>query len=107
VNNARFPAYRLEGSRCWGRGDARITCMACHDPHQPLVKDLAAYDGKCLSCHLVSATQKSADHPGAACPVATSNCANCHMPRYEIPKMHTVFTDHRIRVAHDRTVFPD
>jgi len=107
VDNARFPAYRLEGSRCWGKGDARLTCFACHDPHQPLVKDLAAYDGKCLSCHVTSTARKSADHPGAACPVATSNCASCHMPRYEIPKMRTLFTDHRIRVVHDPTSFPD
>jgi hypothetical protein len=114
VNNARFPAYRLEGSACWGKGDARITCIACHDPHQPLVKDMAAYDGKCLSCHVKSTQQKlvahgASDHPGKACPVATSNCASCHMPRYERPKMHTIFTDHRIRVVRDTSAnaFPD
>lgn len=107
VNNTRFPAYRLEGSRCWGKGDARLTCFACHDPHQPLVKDLAAYDGKCLSCHVTSASKKLADHPGAACPVATKNCASCHMPKYEVPKMRNAFTDHRIRVVKDLTSFPD
>lgn len=109
INNARFPAYRLEGSRCWGKGDARLTCIACHDPHQPLVKSLAAYDQKCLACHAGSSTQKLADHPGAACPVASSNCASCHMPRYEIPKMHTAFTDHRIRIVRDPSpaAFPD
>ena len=31
----RFPAYRLQNSRCW-RNDSRIQCTACHDPHQPL-----------------------------------------------------------------------
>lgn len=107
VNNARFPAYRLEGSKCWGKGDARITCAACHDPHRPLVKEMAGYDEKCLTCHVKQGAQKTADHPGAACPVATTNCASCHMPRYEIPKMHTVFTDHRIRIVRDATVFPD
>jgi len=46
---ARFPAYRLEKSRCWGRaGDARLTCFACHNPHQPLERDAAAYDSACL-----------------------------------------------------------
>jgi hypothetical protein len=107
VNNARFPAYRLESSKCWGKGDARLTCMACHDPHQPLLKDMSAYDSKCLACHVTTAGQKLADHPGSACLVATSKCATCHMPRYEIPKMRTVFTDHYIRIVKDATVFPD
>jgi hypothetical protein len=45
----RFQPYRLEMSRCWGAGvDARITCIACHDPHQRLVHELSSYDAKCL-----------------------------------------------------------
>jgi hypothetical protein len=107
INNARFPVYRLEGSRCWGKGDSRITCIACHNPHKPLVKELTAYDDKCLSCHTTSANSKLPDHPGAACPVATSNCASCHMPQYEVPKMRATFTDHRIRIVHDKNSFPD
>jgi hypothetical protein len=35
--NVRLAPYRLENSRCWGKGDARLTCIACHDPHKPLV----------------------------------------------------------------------
>ena len=107
VRNARFPAYRLEGSKCWGKGDARITCIACHDPHQPLVRDMAAYDGKCLRCHVTAAAAKLADHPGPACPVATSNCASCHMPKYTVPQMRTKFTDHQIRIVKDFNTFPD
>jgi hypothetical protein len=100
IKVVRFPAYRLEQSRCWGNGDARITCIACHNPHQPLVRDISAYDQKCLSCHVKSASVKlSADHPGAACPVKSSNCASCHMPKYEVPQTHSRFTDHRIRVV--------
>jgi Cytochrome c554 and c-prime len=49
--NVRFQPYRLENSKCWQKGDARITCVACHDPHQPLVRDPASYDEKCLQCH--------------------------------------------------------
>lgn len=107
VNNARFPAYRLEASKCWGKGDARLTCMACHNPHQPLVEDMAAYDSKCLACHVTTVAQNVADHPGPACPIATSKCATCHMPRYEIPKMRTTFTDHYIRIVKNPAVFPD
>lgn len=108
INNVRFPAYRLEGSRCWGEGDARITCVACHDPHKPLVTDLSAYDLKCLSCHMKSAAlTASADHPGRACPVSSNNCASCHMPKYQLQQMRSPFTDHRIRIVRDAKVFPD
>lgn len=119
VANVRFQPYRLESSKCWersvqtsGRGDARLACYTCHDPHQPLVTESASYDSKCLSCHVTkqaaeqtehSATQseKIANHPGAACPVATNNCVNCHMPKVEVPSMHAPFTDHRIRIVRD------
>jgi len=108
TGTVRFPAYRLEKSRCWGKGDARVTCMACHDPHKPLVKESASYDGRCLSCHRNSPTaQRSADHPGSPCTVAQQDCASCHMPKYEIPEMHTKFTDHMIRVVRKDGVFPE
>jgi Cytochrome c554 and c-prime len=107
VTVVRFSAYRLEQSRCWGNGDARLTCAGCHDPHKPLVTDAAAYDQKCLACHVQSAAMKpTADHPGAACPVKTSNCVSCHMARYEVPQMHALFTDHRIRVVRNPGVVP-
>src|SRR6266850_8000725 len=41
VANARFQPYRLESSRCWGEGDARLACTTCHDSHQQLVHDEA------------------------------------------------------------------
>jgi len=99
IGTLRFPAYRLEKSRCWGKGDARMTCIACHDPHQLLVKGSAAYDQRCLSCHVTTGSKPAADHPGAACPVSTKECSSCHMPQYEVPDMHTKFTDHMIRIA--------
>jgi hypothetical protein len=120
VLTVRFPAYRLQSSRCWGsNGDSRVTCMACHDPHQPLGTDAASYDKNCLSCHRLSSLSQSAlsqppspeptshepvrvetkkDHPGAACPVAQKYCVTCHMPKIDIPEMHTTFTDHKIAV---------
>jgi len=108
VDTVRFPVYRLQQSRCWGNGDARITCAACHDPHQPLVHDAAFYDKKCLRCHQSSPhTTQSANHLAAACPVASSQCTTCHMPKYELPSMHYKFTDHRIRVARKDAPFPE
>ena len=83
-----------------GNGDARLTCIACHNPHQPSVRDISAYDQKCLSCHVKSASVKrSADHPGAACPVKSSNRRKLSYAEDQVPQTHSRFTDHRIRVV--------
>ena len=100
VANVRVQPYRLMSSRCWGDGDARLTCIACHNPHEPLSKDTVGYDSKCLACHVASpAAKPTKELPGAACPVATKNCITCNMPKIEIPDMHTAFVDHLIRVV--------
>ena len=99
IATVRFQPYRLELSRCWGKGDARLTCLACHDPHLPLVRGAASYDSRCLRCHALKGSPARGDHPGAACPQSTQDCATCHMPKYEVPGTHTRFTDHRIRVV--------
>ncbi len=101
ILNLRFQPYRLEASRCWGKGDARITCIACHDPHQPRERNLESYDVRCLRCHQLkgAATEAKADHPGSACPVSANNCVSCHMPKYEMPGIHFKFTDHQIRIV--------
>jgi hypothetical protein len=105
--NVRFAPYRLENSRCWKKGDARITCVACHDPHQPLSLDPASYDSRCLQCHLAAGTKKSGDHQGTACPVGVKLCVTCHMPRFKNPALHTAFTDHWIRIAAPGAPLPD
>jgi hypothetical protein len=107
VSNAKSQPYRLEGSKCWGNGDARLTCVACHDPHKQLQTDPGSYDANCLSCHLATSASKSADHRGAACPVSTKNCASCHMPKVYVPGMHYNFTDHRIRIARPSDPYPE
>jgi hypothetical protein len=108
VVNVRFAPYRLENSKCWTQGDARIACTACHDPHKPLVHDLASYDANCLACHVSSTAEKrSTNRPGAACPVATKNCVSCHMPKVEPPTLHSSFTDHWIRIAKAGSPYPE
>ena len=100
VANVRANPYRLQSSKCWGNGDRRITCIACHDPHVEVVKDSSSYDHNCLSCHVSSAASRpTADHPGAGCPVGTKECSSCHMPKVYDPEMHYNFTDHKIRIA--------
>jgi hypothetical protein len=107
VRNVRFQPYRLERSRCWGKGDARLKCITCHNPHELIVRDAASYDVKCLACHVTRGTQVSRDHPGRACPVGLSACVTCHMPPAVIPSMHAPFTDHRIRITRQGEIFPD
>jgi hypothetical protein len=108
IATARFQPYRLEKSRCWGKGDARITCLACHDPHQPLARDPGSYDSRCLQCHLATnGSRRASDHPGAACPRSAKHCAVCHLPKYEVPGTHSRFTDHWIRIVRSDEHYPD
>jgi hypothetical protein len=100
VSNTRSQPYRLQLSKCWGKGDARLLCWSCHDPHQQIRAEPESYDKPCLNCHASSSPGKSASaatHP--ACPVATSKCVTCHMPKFYVPEMHYKFTDHRIRIT--------
>jgi len=107
ISSVRLQPYRLERSLCWGTsGDSRITCMACHDPHKPLVRDSTAYDAKCLKCHAELGSPPSAEL-APACNVGAKDCASCHMPKYEIPKVHATFTDHFIRVVRPGSGFAE
>lgn len=117
--NVRFQPYRLSKSRCWSRPDVRITCIACHNPHLPLEQDAVAYDAKCLACHATAAPAYStvagavrssasapASKPGTACPVSSSHCVTCHMPKYKVPQLHGSFTDHDIRIVRPGAPYP-
>ncbi len=98
VQSVISPGYRLEGSRCWNAADRRIGCTACHNPHAPLVRDTAAYDGKCLACHAQSV--------GKLCPKGKRDCAGCHMPKISVPGTPIVYADHRIRTAAFGSTYP-
>ena len=99
VNNLRYQPYRIFNSRGHS-GDTRISCTACHDPHDKLKQDAAFYDSKCLACHLSGRSQAKAPARSApACPVGKQQCASCHMPKIELPGAHNKFTDHWIRIV--------
>jgi predicted CXXCH cytochrome family protein len=77
-------AYRLRQSLCYIKGG--ITCISCHDPHQPLKKDprLANVVSICLGCH-----QRHTE---------SNDCVRCHMPsRRAQDVVHVIMTDHRIQ----------
>jgi hypothetical protein len=101
----RFQPYRLENSRCFIGNDPRISCLACHNPHQPLNHNVAYYDAKCLACH-GGAKSAPAASTAKTCPVAKSNCTSCHMPKVELGG-HARFSDHYIRVVHAGETYPD
>ena len=103
----RFQPYRLEESKCWrSTKDARLTCVACHDPHEPLNRDDASYDRQCIACHAVSTKAAAGAHSGMECPKATSRCVTCHMPKVALASMHGEFTDHFIRIVHPGEPLP-
>ncbi len=98
--NVRFQPYRLTNSKCYDANDARISCVACHDPHGPLVKESKAYDAKCAACH-------SAQGVAKMCPQAKGECSSCHMPKLDLPGAHHVFTDHQIRIVRANEPYPN
>ena len=93
VTNVRFQPYRLTNSKCYDTDDARISCVACHDPHREVDTDASHYDAKCQACH-------NGGKPAAVvCTVAKNNCITCHMPKVGIPGSHHEFFDHEIRIV--------
>jgi len=105
VNNVRFQPYRIFHSKCYS-DDRNIRCTACHNPHEPLREDAAYYDAKCLACHALKG-QPAAQGSQPSCPVATKDCASCHMPKVEIPAAHFKFTDHYIRIVKPSEKYPN
>ncbi len=78
-------AYRLRQSLCFIKGG--ITCISCHDPHQPLKKDarLANVVNVCIGCHQKRHTE-------------SNDCVRCHMPQRRTQDVvHVVTTDHNIQ----------
>ena len=101
ILNVRFQPYRLTNSKCYDTVDRRIACTACHNPHDHASAKTISYDSKCQACH---------DKPLASirkCPVATTGCVSCHMPKIELPGAHFAFTDHWIRIVRAGEPYPN
>lgn len=108
VATVRFQPFRLEESRCWSGTSGQLTCLACHNPHEPLVHESGSYDHACLRCHAQSSSRNlGSDRRITACRISNKNCVSCHMPKIEIPGMHHAFTDHRIRIVRAAALYPD
>jgi len=115
IISVRFQPYRSFTSHGHDPFDKRLSCTACHNPHEDLRRDAAFYDAKCFACHRSSGakpggTASSLIDPGQtakACPVSNQGCVSCHMPKVELPSSHFKFTDHRIRIARPGEAFPN
>lgn len=109
--DVRFQPYRLANSKCFDGTDPRISCIACHDPHQDLVRSDAFYDQKCLACHAsktqAGAAGHSSERDAKACTVADTGCVTCHMPKIKLPNGLMTFHDHEIRVVKPGVPYPD
>ena len=103
----RFQPYRIELSKCFMGNDARISCVACHNPHQQLNHSASYYDSKCVACHAEAKVASAASTMAKVCPVAKANCTSCHMPKVELPGGHAQFTDHFIRVVKPGEAYPE
>jgi hypothetical protein len=78
-NLPRFAGTALGASKCFTRSGGKLTCVTCHNPHQPVSQDTASYERICRSCHESSSKEQK------ACPVnPRAGCIPCHMPRQGI-----------------------
>lgn len=108
INNIRFQPYRIFNSRGHVMDDRRISCIACHDPHDKLEREASFYDSKCFACHVSSPKEpRTEKRMVSACPVSTKQCVTCHMPKVEVPEMHFKFTDHWIRIVKPNDAIPN
>lgn len=104
--DVRFQPYRLTLSQCWNPTDPRISCLACHNPHQALATQATAYDRACVACHANRGQARARGQTAPACPAATRACVTCHMPKTPLPGSHDLFTDHDIRIVRAGAPYP-
>lgn len=113
INNVRFQPYRLANSKCYDSDDKRISCAACHDPHEDRKRNAAFYDAKCAACHTAKTKATAAKLDSSSkrvaplCKVGKAKCSSCHMPKLEIPGSHFKFSDHHIRVVRQGEEYPN
>jgi hypothetical protein len=89
--------YSMILSKCFRQSQGRMSCITCHDPHDPpSKKDAAAYfTGKCLGCHKESSCKLPLSSRQEK--ERIDGCVGCHMPKRAIGLIsHSSATNHRI-----------
>ena len=86
--NVRHQPSYLHRAACFRNSNGALSCLTCHDPHEPLQKSAAHYDARCVTCH------RKVLHTTA---VASRSCVGCHMPA--VPTSVALqFTNHWIGI---------
>ncbi len=87
--------YRLRKSKCFTASGGNLTCITCHDPHQPdKAQSIARANAACVNCHSdrMAALKRDQAHP------SSGECVSCHMPeRRPSDSIHVTVTDHYIQ----------
>ena len=87
--------YRLRKSKCFTASGGNLTCITCHDPHQPdKAQTIARANAACVNCHSgpTAALKRDQAHP------SSGECVSCHMPdRRPSDSINVTVTDHYIR----------
>jgi predicted CXXCH cytochrome family protein len=89
-------AYRLRKSACYAQSRGSLSCVSCHNPHEPSSTPAALrrYAETCQGCHRTAVRKlvEARRHP------VSQDCVLCHMPkRRPSDAIHTSITDHFIQ----------
>jgi hypothetical protein len=90
--NVRHQPVYLSQSACFRKSRGALSCLTCHDPHEPSARKPAAdYNAHCVDCH------SAASRPPKPICIGSkpSNCIDCHMPLVS-PQSPLRFTNHWI-----------
>jgi tetratricopeptide (TPR) repeat protein len=92
VWNVRHQPSYLHRAACFRNSNGALSCLTCHDPHQPMKTAASAYDARCTSCHAKAAHTT---------PIAARSCIGCHMPQVTA-SANLKFTNHWIGIYDPR-----
>ena len=92
--NVRHQPLYFQESQCFQKSSGALSCLTCHDLHERLRRNDAAYYSQiCANCH-----DRRAPLPKAICKNQESaDCVRCHMPEVAV-NSHLKFKNHWIGV---------